>query len=1321
MKARNRNPNDGEPPKTVVHVNDHRGEHNKNTMSNYVSTTKYNMFSFLPKALYEQFRRVANLYFTMVAALSCTAMSPISPVTTIAPLVFVIGLSVIKEGYEDFQRYKADKFVNNSLVLVCRGGEWTKVRWQDVKVGEVVKVLREENFPADVVFLSSTIPEGNCYVETANLDGETNLKIKRSVEQTQGLIEGADSQNPAATQLMQTQDLGLIECDAPDKDIYRFNGKLTLNDSSLEALERLPRMDAKAGETPSRSNTEEFIKKDIELGRDNLLLRGSSLRNTEAVLGVVVYPGHETKIMKNATQAPSKRSSIERQIDGIIFAMFGLLALMCGSGSILNVIWTNNKGPDMYYLAPEAKDYEFDPDGLGVQALANVVTSFILYGYLIPISLYVSIEMVKVVQVMVMKADPAMCHAEESEVPGEPPALTYANPRTSNLNEELGQVDVVLSDKTGTLTRNVMEFFKCSIAGVVYGRGFTEIQRANARRTGVALVDEDVVPGSAAPPQRKVMGFNFHDNRLRDPAWRSSPDVRHMQDFFRALAVCHTVIPEEARGEAGEIRYQAESPDEQAFVAAAREFGSHLVRRTVDTVGVRERRPGEAEGAAAPEVTYKVLNTIEFDSDRKRMSVIFQAPGQLDYTLFCKGADEVILQRQVAQPSVMAAQTFADATEFASAGLRTLILAKRTIPAEEYLQWRGKWDAAKKADRSQREGIKAALAEEIERDLEVFAATAVEDKLQEGVPETLEQLLRAGLKVWMLTGDKKDTAKKIGSATGLINSRMLLLEVDLDDDEAHPEARVTEALTQCERDMAELDADARADGAAMVIVGGALGYVLADEALSQTFLRVAIECHSVICCRVAPKQKADITSLVRASKRRTLAIGDGANDVAMIQAAHVGVGISGQEGRQAVMSSDFAIAQFRFLERLLLDHGRWSYKRIGRMVGYFFYKNLLFGMVLYWYNSVTFFSGQTIFVDYYMSAYNVMFVALPIIVVGAIDQDLPDSYAKEFPQLYMQGQRNEYFDVRVKALWMINAFYQSVILFVIPTYAMYLVADSKDGRKQDMWALGTTIYTCVVLAVNLEAAMVINFWTWIHHTVIWGSIIAWYLFLMGWGALDPSTSGQTYHIFWEVLAPAPSYWLIVGLTVTLCLLPDAVFRAMQRVYFPQDHHVIQAIMLARKEASSVKVMFSRFKDRGAEPLSPPAALPDMDRQLPHLDRQESNATSASAHAVVAQAPPTPVPHRDSFESNASSAVEADRLALRPSPMLVAAPGESPRRLMETEMQPTASEAYKASPPVFSDPRSARGASPSGLGTVPFSLNEDERAATGFSRQPLSQL
>jgi len=328
-------------------------------------------------------------------------------------------------------------------------------------------------------------------------------------------------------------------------------------------------------------------------------------------------------------------------------------------------------------------------------------------------------------------------------------------------------------------------------------------------------------------------------------------------------------------------------------------------------------------------------------------------------------------------------------------------------------------------------------------------------------------------------------------------------------------------------------------------------------------------CASVICCRVSPLQKAQITELVKSAGQTSLAIGDGANDVGMIQQAHIGVGISGQEGRQAVMAADFAIAQFMFLERLLLDHGRWSYKRIGRMISYFFYKNVLFGMSMYWYNMYALFSGQTIYNDFYMSMYNVCFVCFPIIITGFMDQDVSQQARLQYPGLYRQGQRNEYFNWYCIGLWMLNGIYQSVIIFGVPTLYYHFTPDS-NGMVWGLWSVGTTMYTCVILSVNLNLAMVLNFWTWVHHLVIWGTIAAWFVFLVGFGAADPSMSTDVHAIFVEVMAPQPSFWLVCLLTVVLALLPDLVFRAMQRVYSPQDHHIVQEVDAAtRKKLTAI--------------------------------------------------------------------------------------------------------------------------------------------------------
>eukprot|EP00879_Flechtneria_rotunda_P025858 GHRR01027511.1.p1 GENE.GHRR01027511.1~~GHRR01027511.1.p1 ORF type:complete len:483 (+),score=131.33 GHRR01027511.1:452-1900(+) len=408
---------------------------------NRTTTTKYNLLTFIPKSLFEQYRRVANIYFTLVAALSLTDYSPVRPWTTFLPLAIVLGVAMIKEAVEDYKRYRQDVEVNNRKVQVYNSSkrEFETRTWRHVSVGDVIIVHKDEYLPADLLFLSAENPEGLCYIETMQLDGETNLKIKKTLDETKDLRHDSISDFK-----------GLVTCEPPNSRLYQFTGNFEAHPPLVPNIRQLP------------------------LSPAAILLRGCSLRNTHRIFGLVIYAGHDTKIFMNATQPPSKRSRIERSVDRIIFFMFGLLFSMCLTGCIYFAWWTANYMPQHWYLAPNEAPREYDSAQPGIVAVTNFITAFILYGYLIPIALYVSMEMVKIVQSLCfIGLDRSMYHAETD---------TPAVARTSNLNEELGMVNTILSDKTGTLTRNVMEYFKCSIAGEAYGAGITEIERNNAER-----------------------------------------------------------------------------------------------------------------------------------------------------------------------------------------------------------------------------------------------------------------------------------------------------------------------------------------------------------------------------------------------------------------------------------------------------------------------------------------------------------------------------------------------------------------------------------------------------------------------------------------------------------------------------------------------------------------------------------------------------------------------------------------------------------------------------------------------------------------------
>ncbi|XP_068785081.1 phospholipid-transporting ATPase IC-like isoform X3 [Struthio camelus] len=1084
---------------------------------NAIKTYKYNPITFLPLNLFEQFKRAANFYFLVLLILqTIPQITTLSWYTTLVPLLLVLGITAVKDLVDDIACHRMDNEVNNRACDVIKDGRFKNTKWKDIKVGDVIRLKKNTFVPADILLLSSSEPNSLCYIETAELDGETNLKFKMALEVTDRYLQEESAMADFN---------GLIECEEPNNRLDKFAGTLFWRNMSYP------------------------------LDADKILLRGCKIRNTDFCHGVVIFAGADTKIMKNSGKTRFKRTQIDSLMNYMVYTIFVFLILLSAGLAIGHTYWEQQIGNSSWYLY-DGEDYSPPYRGF-----LNFWGYIIVLNAMVPISLYVSVEVIRLGQSYFIDWDLQMYYPEKD---------TAAKARTTKLNEQLGQIHYIFSDKTGTLTQNVMTFKKCCINGQRYGDC----------RDGSGQLQNHPEQVDFSWNMYADGKLSFYDHYLIEQIKSGKdPEIRQ---FFFLLAVCHTVMVDVSDGQ---LNYQAASPDEGALVTAARNFGYVFLSRTQNTITISEM---------GIERTYNVLAILDFNSDRKRMSVIVRE-SEGNIRLYCKGADTVIYERL--HPRNLKREATEEALDiFANETLRTLCLCYKDISHDEFEAWNKKFMVASAAITNRDEALDK-VYEEIEKNLILLGATAIEDKLQDGVPETISKLSKAGIKIWVLTGDKKETAENIGFSCELLTDETTicygedisaLLQTRLENQRnragssTHSSLRMNEPFFQSGRDRA------------LIITGSWLNEILlekkkkkkklklkfpktAEEKQKQTenrrraeankeqqqknFVDLACECRAVICCRVTPKQKAMVVELVKKYKKAiTLAIGDGANDVNMIKTAHVGVGISGQEGMQAVMSSDYAFGQFRYLQRLLLVHGRWSYIRMCKFLRFFFYKNFAFTLAHIWYSFFNGFSAQTAYEDWFITLYNVLYTSLPVLLVGLLDQDVSDRLSLRFPGLYVLGQKDLLFNYRKFFVSLIHGIVTSLIIFFIP-YGAYLKTMGQDGEApSDYQSFAVTTASSLIFVVNFQIGLDTSYWTFINAFSVFGSIALYF------GITFDFHSAGIHVLFpsaFQFTGTAPNalrqpyLWLTMILSVAVCLLPAVALRFLSMTVWPSESDRIQ--------------------------------------------------------------------------------------------------------------------------------------------------------------------
>ncbi|KAF8850714.1 phospholipid-translocating P-type ATPase [Acephala macrosclerotiorum] len=1142
-------------------------------IDNHIRSSRYTLLSFFPAQLWFQFTKLANFYFLVTGIIQLIpGLSTTGTYTTILPLLFFLSFSILREGYDDFRRYRLDKTENRRPTRVLHrfkyrthdeeviveattatpyakefpatsttvnsedldSSHWSTVKWIDLRVGDIIELRRDEQVPADIVLLSAEGRNGIAYIETMALDGETNLK-------------GKQPPSILAKRCSTLDDISICHAhfviEDPNLDLYEFNGKVTVD-----------------GKT-------------VPLTLANVVYRGSTLRNTIRAIGMVINTGEECKIRMNANKNPqAKAPAIQKMTNHVVFYLAALVILLSIGCSAGYLIWTKVYERKAWYLADSHIRF------------ADIFIAFaIMYNNLIPLALYVSLEIVKFCQYWLIQ-DVEM-YDEVSNTP------FVSN--TQTIYENLGQISYIFSDKTGTLTENVMRFRKMSVAGAVWAHnkdceetGDEPVSQHNESEAsspldGKCAVDAktkktisseypsrvesqypsaSLVPSSpestSGPANGEKDTAELQQHLVADPNSSSSESIKM---FLLSLALCHTCFPEVQVD--GKVTYQATSPDEEALVVAAQELGCNLTARDSQFITLQVPSP---ENGGVSEERYEILDVIEFSTHRKRMSIIVRFPdGRI--CLFCKGADSIMQPRfrhysahtekitrdrdlLAIEGGMGGSEIFSRCHEhidsFASEGLRTLVYGHRYIEESEYKDWSLRYHAATTSLANRQTMIEEA-GELIEHGFTLGGATAIEDRLQKGVPETIEKLQKANIKIWMLTGDKRETAINIAHSAHICkpDSKFIIL----DDENSSPiDAQITSALSEL--------AASKISHSVIVIDGQTLISVEANAPLASTFYTLLLSAHSVIVCRASPSQKASMVRSIRHLQpdKLTLAIGDGGNDITMITEAHVGIGISGKEGLQAARVADFSIAQFRFLQRLLLVHGHWNYIRTSKFILYTFWKEMLFYSIQCLSQRWNGYTGTSLFESMSLTFWNTLFTSLCVIVPGIWEKDLSAEILLERPELYRVGQDAREFNLRSYVWWMGMAAVEAVLAYFM-VYGLY----GNDMMRQDqgLWAFGDLLFSICVVFINIKLLFLsYHHLTWIPIAALLVTITGWWAFNLFLSVIYGRSPGPYYvrDAFIYHFGKDLDWWATHVIVVAALLAIEIAVKVMRRSCWPTE-------------------------------------------------------------------------------------------------------------------------------------------------------------------------
>lgn len=1133
---------------------------------NAVSNAKYTPVSFLPRTLYNEFSFFFNMYFLLVALSQVIPALRIGYLSTyIVPLAFVLAITLGKEAMDDVARRRRDQEANAERYEVLdfqepgsmasqrpvnqdtpasknqkskrrrksassghpevaaaeegdEGRPSSSVREiskpsRDLKVGDVLVMRKDQRFPADVVILKSFsnetantgdaegLPEsqeapensliemdgdgtvataaaaplvnettsedpsagGEAFIRTDQLDGETDWKLRLA--------------SPLAQDLPREEFKRLrVTAGKPDKKVNEFVGKLELLPLQSKRYDQRLSME---GEEGSMS---------VPLSIDNTAWANTVLASSSTVLAVVIYTGPQTRAALSTSASRSKTGLLENEINS-------LTKILCFLTLALSFVLVALEGF-------ESKD--------GRKWYVAVMRFLILFSTIVPISLRVNLDMGKSVYAWFIERDQ-----------GIPETVV----RTSTIPEDLGRIEYLLSDKTGTLTQNEMELKKIHVGTVSYANEAMDEVSSYVRQAFTAQ-------SSDGPTKLFTPSANYGAALASGTRTRREIGLR-VRDLVLALGLCHNVTPTTETVDGQTVTsYQASSPDEIAIVQWTEHVGLRVLHRDRKSITL------QYVGNDRIVVRVKILNIFPFTSDSKRMGIIVRflkdtqssqatESNEDEIYFYQKGADTVMT-------SIVAANDWLDEEtgNMAREGLRTLVIGRKALSSQQYSAFYSAYSEASLSLGNRDSAMARVVNQHLEHDLELLGVTGVEDKLQASIKPSLELLRNAGIKIWMLTGDKVETARCVAVSSKLV-----------------ARGQYIHTIAGLRRKEAALDALSLLNSqpnACLLIDGQSLSLYLTHH--REVFISLAVRLPTVIACRCSPTQKADIARLIRTHTRKRIAcIGDGGNDVSMIQAADVGVGIVGKEGRQASLAADFSITQFAHLTKLLVWHGRNSYKRSAKLAQFVIHRGLIISVCQTVFSVASHFEPIALYRDWLLVGYATLYTMAPVFSL-VLDRDVDEDLANLYPELYKELTTGRSLSYRTFFVWVAISIYQGCVIQGASQLLVPSFYTSTEDDKTGFQRMVSVSFTVLVINELIMVAAEITTW----HPVMIFSILGTAAIYFG----SLPFLGGYFDLHYIITL---GFWWRVAAISAVSLVPVYAGKLIRRKIRPPSYRKVQGV------------------------------------------------------------------------------------------------------------------------------------------------------------------